>query len=568
MLLFLSHAILVARFSDLIKTGNGPVELTRILSAAAILLSSLIIIYSAACFSSLLLKNSLPAIICTPFLLLFGLLLVTPLTIFLFLVSPNVYVFSFLLLPVSIALFPVFSFLTWQRAIVKDVSSRKIIFKTTVVILLISFGSHAIANLAASRELSKALRQVKTEGIKMTPEEVIPPPIPDKDNAALIYQHAFDLAEQLKNRYKAEWEYMPYESMVKPEEMTAEQKRIIGRIMKKPEFITFYALIEQAVSMPACRFDIKYEEGPSMLLPHLAKMRSMARLIDARTYILAEEEKYNAALRSAETGLRLGDFLADEPILISQLVRIAVDAIAVKSINRLFDRPGVIFSQNDYRNLISEIEKKDRFITKSLEGELVLLGGWAFKRKTDFLELSQSSGSLAHKTFASFYGSYLIQPVSKRDYAVYIGALANLNLYSRKPYFSIKDRSAEWGNTFSVDRFQSMKHIVSSMTLPALSRLIEQQAKHNACLDSSKLGIAIKIYRTRYGKYPGVLSSIIPEILPELPLDPFTGKDYIYRREGKGFIVYSIGPNEKDNGGIFDGKHQDKYDDIVFKVTN
>jgi len=165
------------------------------------------IIYSAACFSSLLLKNSLLAILCTPFILLFGLLLV-PFAIFLFWISPNLYIFACFLFPVLIAIFLAFGFLTWRKAVVKDVSSGKIVLMISLTILLISFGFHAIANLTATIKLHKVIRQTIAQGIKIKPEEVIPPLVPDKDNAALVYQQAFDLADHLKEKYKTEWEYI------------------------------------------------------------------------------------------------------------------------------------------------------------------------------------------------------------------------------------------------------------------------------------------------------------------------------------------------------------------------
>lgn len=35
----------------------------------------------------------------------------------------------------------------------------------------------------------------------------------------------------------------------------------------------------------------------------------------------------------------------------------------------------------------------------------------------------------------------------------------------------------------------------------------------------------------------------------KIPEDPFSGKDFIYKRQEKGFILYSIGRNMKDDGG-------------------
>ncbi|MFA5393916.1 MAG: hypothetical protein WC081_02340 [Candidatus Ratteibacteria bacterium] len=556
---------------------------------------SMVILYSAACFSSLLLKNSLTAIICTPFVLLFGILLVLPLSVVLFLISSSLVVFNFFAFSLLIATFLIFSFLTWQKAIVKDVSPAKTIFATTAVILLISFGSHAIANLVASQKLNKTIQQAKAEGIKLTLQEIIPPPVSDKDNAALVYQQAFDLIDKLKAKYKEEWKYMPYESQIKTEKLTLQQKNVISRIMKDPEFARFYALLERAVNLPSCRFNLRYEDGPAMLLPHLSKMRSLARLLAARTYILAQEGRYKEAMESATTGLRLGNSLADESILISQLVRIAADQIAMDSFRQLLNNFNGAVSVRDYRNLISAIDRKDKSLTTGLEGELALGGGYFFElglgkrritaRESEFIAsggkknigfpaairvMSRSFGqdNIGSQIFWTIYCSYLGKPVLKEDYAFSIQGYSTLIRLSQKTYFSAKNETSEWERKISItEKFAAMKHIVSLLMLPALGRANQQQSICTAGLESLKLATALKIYKQKHGNYPDMLLSVSPEIIPELPLDPFTGKDYIYRKEGKGFILYSVGPNERDDNGVYDPKHPTTYD-IAWKVLN
>jgi len=41
----------------------------------------------------------------------------------------------------------------------------------------------------------------------------------------------------------------------------------------------------------------------------------------------------------------------------------------------------------------------------------------------------------------------------------------------------------------------------------------------------------------------------MPDILSEVPTDPFSGKSLIYHKTPYGFIVYSVGSNGKDDGG-------------------
>ena len=67
----------------------------------------------------------------------------------------------------------------------------------------------------------------------------------------------------------------------------------------------------------------------------------------------------------------------------------------------------------------------------------------------------------------------------------------------------------------------------------------------------------------------GELIQLVPGIIPELPRDPFTGKDYVYRRKDTGFVVYSLGENLKDDGGTSHKEMGWKGDyDIVWRCEN
>jgi hypothetical protein len=41
----------------------------------------------------------------------------------------------------------------------------------------------------------------------------------------------------------------------------------------------------------------------------------------------------------------------------------------------------------------------------------------------------------------------------------------------------------------------------------------------------------------------------VPTFLPAVPTDPFDGKPLRYKKLAKGYVVYSIGEDEVDNGG-------------------
>lgn len=67
--------------------------------------------------------------------------------------------------------------------------------------------------------------------------------------------------------------------------------------------------------------------------------------------------------------------------------------------------------------------------------------------------------------------------------------------------------------------------------------------------------LAIRIYQLEHGQPPASLDDLAPGILAEVPRDPFSQQDeqpLVYRREGDSFVLYSVGPNEVDDGGVSD----------------
>ncbi|MCH8042981.1 MAG: hypothetical protein IID44_04620 [Planctomycetes bacterium] len=73
------------------------------------------------------------------------------------------------------------------------------------------------------------------------------------------------------------------------------------------------------------------------------------------------------------------------------------------------------------------------------------------------------------------------------------------------------------------------------------------------------LALALAAYRADHGAYPRALSKLAPKYIAKLPRDPFAGADFRYRPVGKGYVLYSVGRNGKDDGGI------DPDDDLVIE---
>jgi hypothetical protein len=60
---------------------------------------------------------------------------------------------------------------------------------------------------------------------------------------------------------------------------------------------------------------------------------------------------------------------------------------------------------------------------------------------------------------------------------------------------------------------------------------------------------ALGEYRARHDRFPDELAELVPETLDELPIDPYSESPFGYQRRGGQFVLYSVGENERDDGG-------------------
>lgn len=101
------------------------------------------------------------------------------------------------------------------------------------------------------------------------------------------------------------------------------------------------------------------------------------------------------------------------------------------------------------------------------------------------------------------------------------------------------------------------------MIVPEGSRsaiLYERWAEDKELLDVA-LALTECVRETK--EYPETLAALVPKYLPAVPKDRFDEKPIRYRREGSGYVLYSVGENAVDNGGRSEGKGED---DIVISV--
>lgn len=104
--------------------------------------------------------------------------------------------------------------------------------------------------------------------------------------------------------------------------------------------------------------------------------------------------------------------------------------------------------------------------------------------------------------------------------------------------------------TFSVGKRNEMVATAMIAALsPAFYATLEAQDRTVATLELTQLAAALAVYRAEHGKYPDKLDELVPDVLPQLPVDLYHAKPFIYHRDADGYLLYSTGENGIDDGG-------------------
>lgn len=101
---------------------------------------------------------------------------------------------------------------------------------------------------------------------------------------------------------------------------------------------------------------------------------------------------------------------------------------------------------------------------------------------------------------------------------------------------------------------------LARMAIPNFNKAIQTATKNQTMVQLANISLALERHRLATGEYPETLESLSPAYLTSVPRDLITGVPPIYRsRENGKYLLYSLGWNEKDDGGL-EGKNSGEGD--------
>lgn len=403
-------------------------------------------------------------------------------------------------------------------------------------LLLLPVAINLMLSFLAREEFHRELEKARKAGMPRTVSEVSPPPIPEDENAAKIYALVFpQIVQPTAQEDPAMQVFRGMKADRAAEQSNLETLRRVVQNNRAP-----LDRLHEAVRRPGSRFDLRYQDGLSMVLGHLSGLRHAADAMRFEARLLLAEGKTREALLVIRDLYALSDATKSEPLLISLLVRIAAQEKAASTLRRALQEPCA--DAEALAAIAEELEKgrDDDHLLRALRGELFLgvdtmdrvrRGGWSAVAGT----LGRTPGDWLYSMFGW---------VLYKDMTYYLRTMSKYAELAEQPSWQARAEEAR------LDAQRTPRwYILSWSMLTSFAQTRNSWTRHVARRDGARLAVALARYRLARGAWPGTLDPLVPEFLPELPLDPFTGNRYAYKFEGESARVYSLGPLGYDGGG-------------------
>ncbi|MBX7104419.1 MAG: hypothetical protein K1X57_10080 [Gemmataceae bacterium] len=282
---------------------------------------------------------------------------------------------------------------------------------------------------------------------------------------------------------------------------------------------------------PIGRFDLKVPANPAMaLLPHVQDTRDSLRVLRAAMQERIEAGDTAQAVNDVIAMFHAGRALGDEPTLISMLVRIACDAVAVAAAERLLATTTPTDDQLKALQELIAIEIDEPVAYWGVRGERGFEFAMFDYLRGDPLAAGGVTGG-GWQSVLCFLPGYIRH--------AQVEFLKQSNEYVAIARGPVENRLEA---TKQIDeRAKSLSPLAKSAGF-STGKCIRQELRRQAKLRSLLLAIAAERYRLKHGRWPTVLSALVAEgLLPLLPADPYNGKLLTWEETPYGRVVYSVG---------------------------
>lgn len=344
------------------------------------------------------------------------------------------------------------------------------------------------------------------------------------------------------------------------------------------------AQVRAALEFPVLDHRVDYSAGFNLLLPHLAPEKNAAQWLRVASLSDLYETNCSAALESLLALAALAHVTTNEPLMLSQLVRLGIPQIGVSATWEALQVDG--WTEEQLREWQDAMQPSDfvEAVGRALEMERAM-GAATIDRSSEdtnvllslFDDISQMAGQPQGtydlekflKGLQTMFLRFVYFPIWRlawkdqdqlrllHDWQPQIDAA---RAQARRPNWqqnAVKENNSDGLNSSTdgsparlgslLDRIRyPMSSMLGNAGTSALNRAVEGEAARELAVSA----LALHRWQLAHKNFPATLQELVPQFLPAVPIDPFDGQPLRYRRQEDGtFLLYSVGRNGKDEEG-------------------
>lgn len=463
--------------------------------------------------------------------------------------------------------------------------------KVTILLILLAVGVGwpVTSHYRAKSRLARYEAGLKATGEKLTIDELAPPPAPEAFNATLDLVSIVGFLSRggaVITNYPPVMKYAgPGKALVgwqQPVLPNSDTTNVWPGLHQEIESnrSTIAGLRDAIRGAPSLAFDLNYRQGASMLLPHLSTIKSGAQWLSVATVLDLHEERVSDAMEELQALVELGGKQGREPIMIVELVRLAICSIAIATTWEALESPtcsekSLSALQNSWEKVElltqadSALRMERAFASKgyaqarasaSMAASLFSPAGRPTSAMAELEEFGKEVLQNPRAGLKAFFGRYPAYWVW-RWWQSYDDELASAQVTQAGIEALRRARREKIPGPaltqFKADAVRIQEafprvgggafgYFAMAGTQNFLTRIMLLEIQRSLVVTA----IALKRYRNAHGASPRDLGLLVPEFLSALPRDPVDGQPLRYKLNTDGsFCLYSVGEDGVDNGG-------------------
>ncbi len=283
----------------------------------------------------------------------------------------------------------------------------------------------------------------------------------------------------------------------------------------------------------------------STLLPFTQHARQAASALRLDAFQKLEANDGNGAVDTIIAGFNAGRSIGDEPFLISALVRIACDSLILNGCERLLAQTTLDDVTLARLQAAIELQMREPVWQTALRGERAF--GYAYLQflkenpgKTQSLRGVLGAGVSTAEDWLVYLPGYAM-----RGQADLLRHMNEAVAISKRPYEEYLDAFEE------LDKKSKNLSLLARQVAPTVLKVNQAELRHQTQMRTMLVAVVAERYRLQHNKWPDKLDDLVSaKLITALAMDPFDGKPLRWKVTDEGRIVYSVGKDRIDDGGV------------------